>query len=92
MLEALANGVPVVQPEHGSFPEIIENTGGGILFEPGSAEALASALESLMGDPARRRELGDRGREAVRRLYSDEVMARDTLTVYLSALSHAGGL
>lgn len=92
VLEALANGVPVVQPEHGSFPEIIENTGGGILFEPGSAEALASALESLMGDTARRRELGDRGREAVRRLYSDEVMARDTLTVYLSALSHAGGL
>ena len=31
VLEALANGVPVVQPRHGSFPELIEATGGGLL-------------------------------------------------------------
>lgn len=91
VLEALANGVPVVQPEHGSFPEIIERTGGGLLFTPGSATALASALESLMADPQRRTIMGDRGREAVARYYSDEVMARDTLAVYLTALSQVGG-
>lgn len=91
VLEAMANGVPVVQPAHGSFPEIIERTGGGVLFAPGSAEELAAVLETLMRDPARRRALGDRGREAVARLYSDEVMARETVAVYLSTLSHAGG-
>src|SRR5262249_13314655 len=34
VLEALANGVPVVQPAHGSFPELIEATGGGLLVTP----------------------------------------------------------
>ena len=34
VLEALANGVPVVQPRHGSFPELIEATGGGLLVNP----------------------------------------------------------
>src|SRR5262249_41030309 len=40
-LEALAHGVPVVQPRHGSFPELIEATGGGLLVKPNDAEALA---------------------------------------------------
>src|SRR6185436_21127026 len=66
-LEALANGVPVVLPRHGAFPELIEATGGGVLVEPGSAGALAEALKALLLDPARRRELGRRGREAVHR-------------------------
>ncbi|HEY3174276.1 MAG TPA: glycosyltransferase family 4 protein [Candidatus Polarisedimenticolia bacterium] len=85
VLEALANGVPVVQPRDGSFPEMIEATGGGVLFEPGSAEGLAAALGSLMEDPSGRRAMGERGREAVHRLFSDEVMARETLKVYFAA-------
>ena len=47
VLEALANGVPVVQPRHGSFPELIEATGGGLLVPPGDAHALASALRQF---------------------------------------------
>ena len=50
---ALAYGVPVVQPGHGAFPELIEATGGGLLVEPGSAEALADGLALLAGDPER---------------------------------------
>ncbi len=41
ILEALANGVPVVQPRHGSFPELVEATGGGVLVEPDDADELA---------------------------------------------------
>ena len=33
LLEAMACGVPVVQPNHGAFPEIIERTGGGLLAQ-----------------------------------------------------------
>ncbi|HEY2253558.1 MAG TPA: glycosyltransferase family 4 protein, partial [Planctomycetaceae bacterium] len=50
VLEALANGVPVVQPRHGSFPELIEATGGGLLVEPNDPRALADALRRLMDD------------------------------------------
>lgn len=82
VLEALANGVPVVQPRHGSFPEVIEATGGGILVEPHSAEALADGIAQLMVDHGRREQLGRRGREAVRRHFSDQVMADAMVEVY----------
>ncbi len=87
VLEALANGVPAALPRHGSFPEILERTGGGVMFEPGSATGLAEALLSLMDDPTRRRALGESGRAAVKRFYSDVVMAEETLKLYLAALS-----
>jgi len=78
----MANGVPVVQPAHGSFPEMIEATGGGILSEPGSAESLAGQLETLMLDAAARETLGRSGAEAVAARFSDITMAEKTLAVY----------
>ncbi len=75
LIEALAAGVPVVQPDTAAFPEIVDATGGGILFEPGSAAALADAWESLLSDPAKARELGRVGRAAVERDFSMPRMA-----------------
>ena len=75
LLEAMAAGVPVVQPRAGGFTELVEDTGGGLLCEPGSAESLASALESLLADRDRAVRLGAAGREAVRARYSTAVMA-----------------
>jgi glycosyltransferase involved in cell wall biosynthesis len=82
VLEALANGVPVVQPAHGSFPEMIAATGGGLLSEPGSIESLADRLDALRGDPARQIVLGRAGAEAVVARFSDTAMAEATLAVY----------
>lgn len=85
VLEALASGVPVVQPRHGSFPELIEKTGGGVLVEPDSPEALAGALRSLMHDPVRRRHLARDGRKAVHATFHDAAMAKATLEVFGAA-------
>jgi glycosyltransferase involved in cell wall biosynthesis len=82
VLEALANGVPVVQPRHGSFPELVEATGGGLLVNPGDAADLAAALRRLADDPAHRAELGRKGKEAVRRRFNAAAMAEETVTVY----------
>jgi len=87
VLEALACGVPVVQPNHGAFPEMIEATGGGLLVEPDSPQALAAGLQELMSDPARRAELGRQGRAAVRDEFTDEAMARRMLDVYRGYLA-----
>ncbi|MGD8375936.1 MAG: glycosyltransferase family 4 protein [Acidobacteriota bacterium] len=84
-LEAMASAVPVVQPAHGAYPEILEHTGGGVLVEPGRAEALASALRALRDDPVRRRQLGLAGREAVRARFNERVMAEATLEVFGAA-------
>jgi glycosyltransferase involved in cell wall biosynthesis len=82
VLEALANGIPVVQPGHGSFPEMIGQLGGGVLFEPGDVAALTDALEGLLRDTGQRAELGRQGMEAVRRERTDTGMARATIEVY----------
>ncbi len=77
VLEALASGVPVVQPRHGAFPELLEITGGGILVEPDDPESLAEGLESLLLEPARSEALAARGRAVVFEQFSAERMARD---------------
>jgi glycosyltransferase involved in cell wall biosynthesis len=79
ILEALVNGVPVVQPRHGSFPELIEATGGGILVEPDNPQALAEGLLQLLKDSNLRKSLGERGKQAVFEKFSAERMAQDTM-------------
>jgi glycosyltransferase involved in cell wall biosynthesis len=82
VLEALANGVPVVQPRHGSFPELIEATGGGVLVAPDDPGELARALHAMMGNAAGREEMGRKGRAVVHERFHAERMARDTVAVY----------
>ncbi len=82
ILEAIANGVSVVQPRHGSFPEIIESTGGGELFSPDDPTDLARVLGDLIVSPDRRSELGARGRQAIHAQFNDHTMAEQTLALY----------
>ncbi|HPD14676.1 MAG TPA: glycosyltransferase family 4 protein [Planctomycetota bacterium] len=82
VIEALAAGVPVALPRRGAFPELVEATGGGVLYDGDGPEPLAAALGALLADPACARALGARGREAVRRDFAVEVTARKTMEVY----------
>jgi glycosyltransferase involved in cell wall biosynthesis len=82
VLEALANGVPVVQPRHGAFPEIIEATGGGMLVAPGDAIDLARGLIELVMDGQRRHDLAHRGQVTVRERFDARTMALATLAVW----------
>jgi glycosyltransferase involved in cell wall biosynthesis len=81
-LEALANGVPVVLPRHGAFPELVLGTGGGLLHDPGDPESIARELARMLDDPAARAHFAAAGREAVRRDWSDAAAARATLKLY----------
>ena len=87
VIEALANGVPVVQPRWGAFPELIEKTGGGVLFEPNDVESLAKSILELWKNQEMARDLGRRGAEAIKREYSVTEMARQALDVYSSIIS-----
>lgn len=82
ILEALANGVPVVQPRHGNFPELIAATGGGVLVDAESPDAIAEGILQLIDNPDHRETLGQQGKETVHREFSDDVMAEATLAVY----------
>ena len=91
LVEAWASGVPVVQPRHAAFPELLELTQGGVLCEAGNATALADALEGLLLDPARAQELGQAGRRAAASHFGIERMAENTLSVFQDLLSERSG-
>jgi len=82
--EAMASGVPVVQPRHSAFPELIELTGGGVVADGVDADALAAALEPLLMDKKRIRALGDAARAAAEKRFTLEAMAARTLELYES--------
>jgi len=86
LLEAMAHGVPVVQPAEGSYPEIINATGGGILYDPREPGALVRALQSLLEKPDEARRLGRQGREAILAQFNMDRVVRDMLAVYTTAL------
>lgn len=82
ILEAMASGVPVVQPRRGAFTEIVEKTGGGLLVEPDDCEALGEGLMSIWEDSELAARLSRQGYEGVRRHYSAAQMADRALEVY----------
>lgn len=82
VLEAWAAGVPVVQPAHGAFPELLQAVGGGLLVRPNDPDHLAETLHELLTDPQRGRQLGHEARSIVHRQYNARAMAEATLTVF----------
>jgi glycosyltransferase involved in cell wall biosynthesis len=82
VLEALAAGTPVVAPDHGAFPELLHQTGGGVLTVPGDPCRLAAALADLLSDSERRTRLGETGRQAVLATRNARAMAEATLAVF----------
>ncbi len=88
LLESIASGVPVVQPDRGAFPEIVAMTGGGAVYTPHTPDALAAALAPLLAEPARLRELGRAGREAVRARFTVAHAAARLLDEFRTAAAH----
>jgi glycosyltransferase involved in cell wall biosynthesis len=89
VLEAMASGVPVVQPRHGAFPEVIEKTGGGLLVNPDDIDSLAEGIWQLYQDREERARLGRQGAAGVRQHYTIARMADGMVRVYSELTSPA---
>ena len=89
LVEAMASGVPVVATKRGTYVELIERTGGGILTPPDELESFMGALVRLRTDETVRREIAIRGLTAVRANYTADAMAKRALDVYQSLVSTA---
>ncbi len=82
VIEAMAHGRPVVATTVGGIPELVVDGETGLLVPPGDPQALRSALERLLADPALRRRMGQAGRERIIELCSIEHVAKATRAAY----------
>jgi glycosyltransferase involved in cell wall biosynthesis len=81
VIEAMASGVPVVQPAASSFPEILADSGAGALFPAGDPVALAQTWHDLLGQPAELRRMAERSRRTAEQLYDIGVMREGFLAL-----------
>jgi len=82
VLEAWANGLPAVLPDHGAFSEMVADTAGGRLSDPRGPEPLAEALGRMLRDDAFAAECGRRGRLAVHERYTSQRESGEMLALY----------
>jgi glycosyltransferase involved in cell wall biosynthesis len=87
VLEAMACGVPVVEPRRGAFIEIVTRTGGGLLVDPDDADALAEGLATIWRDPALSARLSQAAWDGVRQHHAIERSARETVAAYELAIT-----
>ncbi|WP_235033244.1 glycosyltransferase family 4 protein [Rubripirellula obstinata] len=84
VLESLAAGVPVIQPHHGAFAELINKTGGGVTYPPGDLEAFVAAIKAMMDDSMVRGNYGTTGRSRVLENHRTEQTAKRLTDLLLS--------
>ena len=86
LLEAMACGVPVVQPRRGAFTEIVELTGGGLLVQPDDPQSLAEGILKIAKDKELAEELSASGFRGAREHYTAAHMTDRVLEAYESAI------
>ena len=82
MFEYMSAGIPVVCSDFPAWVTIVERHGCGITVDPESPREIADAIEWILEHTDEAREMGDRGRRAVERLYNWEVEERTLLDLY----------
>jgi len=82
VLEAIASGVPVVEPAIGVFSELMEMTGGGVLYQDNTAAGLAAAMEPLLLDADYAWKIGQRGRNSIFEKFSVEKTAGEMIRIF----------
>ena len=90
LIEAMAFRRPVAALGVGGIPGIVEGGESGVLVPPRDLEALAEATSDLLGDPERRRQMGERGRRIVTDRFSMQRMARELEAIYLDVVHRNG--
>ena len=91
VLEAMAEGVPVVASRHAGIPEAVTHEETGLLVPPGDPEALAAALRRLIQDPDLRRSLGKRAREVAAERFGAVAQSRELEAILLRVMAGSPG-
>ena len=82
--EAMASGIPVVQPALGAFPEIVNKAGGGVIYTPNTPQSLAKALAELLADQAKLEQLSNEARLSAETHFDINKQAQKLTEIYKS--------
>jgi len=85
-LEALASGIPIVQPHLGAFPEIAETSGGGVIYSPNTADSLAEKLAEVLSDPTKLYQMSIKGRKAIEEKFNLNKTTEQLVELYLDVI------
>ena len=85
-IEAMAYGIPLVQPDLGAFPEIVEASGGGVIYSPNTPEALSRKLKEALSDHEKLRTMSISGRKAVEEKFDCRRLTNEMIGVYQNAI------
>jgi len=86
LIEAMASGIPVVQPALGAFPEIINKSGGGIHYSPNDPATLAGSLAGLLRNPEKLGMLSKNGRMGIEKHFNIHIQAERMIQIYQEIL------
>jgi glycosyltransferase involved in cell wall biosynthesis len=86
LFEYMASGLPVIASDFPLWRRILEESGAGLVADPGDPQAIAVAIDRLVADPALRRAMGERARTAAVERYNWQTEGERLLQVYREAL------
>jgi len=86
VIEAMAAGVPIALPDHGSFPELIKETKGGVLYPKDEPSGLVNGLNDLLSNSEQAKQFGVQGKVAVHEKYSNDRLAKELVENILAPL------
>lgn len=91
LLEAMAAGRPVIATPTGSVSKLVIPGRTGVLVPQGDVAVLAAAIQDLLGDPVKARQLGANGQLHVTNFFSPDSMARSYVQLYEAAIAERRG-
>ncbi|NOR86690.1 MAG: glycosyltransferase, partial [Bacteroidales bacterium] len=81
-LESMACGIPIVQPDLGAFSEIVDQTKGGVIYSPNTADALAQKWMEVLADPQQILNMSEEGKKAVAKKYAIDAVSKKVSDIY----------
>jgi glycosyltransferase involved in cell wall biosynthesis len=82
LTEAMAAGIPIVQPDLGAFPEIIEKSGGGMVFTGNDPEHLTNALVKIFSNQEQLTHMSQKARESVEKQFNIHALSKEMTDIY----------
>lgn len=89
ILEAMANGIPVVASSVGDIPRIIESGRDGMLFHPGSPEEIAAKVQTLYNDRSLRARLAKAAQDKVKSQFDVKQWTKRIEAEYMRTICEA---